>query len=76
VEMTSYRLSPVQEPLARDLADRFERCSGSLVVVDPGYLSAPSWCVSIAAYINDLDPPMTAPSVRPVTIPKIAPQAT
>src|SRR5690348_11313700 len=40
-EVTSYRLTPLRESVAGDLADRLERCSGLLVIADPGHLMPP-----------------------------------
>src|SRR5262249_38112246 len=37
VEMTSYRLTPVPEPVSRNLTNRFERCRGLIVIGDPGH---------------------------------------
>src|SRR5213592_2277031 len=37
-EMTSYRLAPLRESVAWDLADRLERRSGLLVIGDPGHV--------------------------------------
>src|SRR5262249_30279459 len=42
-EVTSYRLAPLRESVAWDLADRFERRSGLLVIADPGHRMSPCW---------------------------------
>src|ERR671916_64643 len=42
-QVTSYRLAPLREPVAWDLADRLERCSGLLVIADPGHVMPPCW---------------------------------
>src|SRR4029450_222648 len=41
VQVTSYRLKPLRESVVGDLADRLERCSGLLVIADPGHLMPP-----------------------------------
>src|SRR5215813_13519384 len=43
-QVTSYRLAPLRESVAWDLADRLERCSGLLVIADPGHVMPPCWC--------------------------------
>ena len=46
VEVTSYRVTPVPEPVSRDLTYRFERCRGLVVVGDPGHVVPPDWYCS------------------------------
>jgi hypothetical protein len=41
--VTAYRVTPVPEPISRDLADRFERRRGLVVVGDPGHVVPPDW---------------------------------
>src|SRR5215472_11466316 len=48
VEVTSYRVTPVPEPVSRDLADRLERRRGQFVVADPGHVVPPSYCPRFA----------------------------
>src|SRR4029453_18747251 len=43
-QVTSYRLAPLRESVAWDLADRLERCSGLLVIADPRHVIPPCWC--------------------------------
>src|SRR5919198_701530 len=43
-QVTSYRLAPLRESVTWDLADRLVRCSGLLVIADPGYVMPPCWC--------------------------------
>src|SRR5919197_4039523 len=39
-QVTSYRLAPLRESVAWDLAHRLERFSGQLVIADPGHVRA------------------------------------
>src|SRR5215468_7238877 len=47
-QVTSYRLAPLRESVARDLADCLECGSGLLVIADPGHVMPPCWCRLVA----------------------------
>src|SRR4029453_16791360 len=40
-QVTSYRLAPLRESVAWDLADSLECCGGLLVIADPGHVIPP-----------------------------------
>src|SRR5215471_15241711 len=56
-QVTSYRLAPLQESVAWDLADRLVGRGGLLVIADPGHVMPLCWCLP-RAYVNNVRGPI------------------
>src|SRR5215217_107327 len=68
-QVPSYRLAPLREPVAWDLADRLERCRGLLVIADPGHVRAPCWATFLilswsSSWVGALEPRVLCRRVR------------